>query len=469
MSIINLLLLLCFIQGTLLESTTGILNKEVEKEINLKNKIIKITTDVTFKNMGRDSVYSYIFIISKNYTSSLTHISFKMKVDGSYTQDLHYKIDRAQGQDDIYEINFSEYPVNPKEERQIIIEEDHFGNLEFYPKKIYIKDSQQAYYTDILNYYSAYPTENQNVKLILPSEDTSIIGHKTSTGRGSNLSKGIIEYKLDERFAEFQAETFYIHYIYLVPFVVMNHAKREYRISHWGNIAVSENYQLANIGALLDGEFSRIDYSEYGMNGKNGLKDLTASLPMRASGLWYRDEVGNVSTSEASRRYNDVRLQLHPRFPIFGGWKSNFDIGYNLPTKFNVKKKDENGNQFMFNLTFGMPFDDLLAKNYSVKIVLPEGAENIKVNLPLEDEVEIISEKEYGCLDLIGRNSVTLKMKNVYDRHKVYFQVFYTFSKFSLAIKPIILVFYFLLIFSALVIYFRADWNLSPEKKEKQE
>ena len=38
-------------------------------------------------------------------------------------------------------------------------------------KKIYIKDSQQAYYTDILNYYSAYPTENQNVKLILPSEE----------------------------------------------------------------------------------------------------------------------------------------------------------------------------------------------------------------------------------------------------------------------------------------------------------
>ena len=39
----------------------------------------------------------------------------------------------------------------------------------------------------------------------------------------------------------------------------MNHASKTYQVSHWGNIAVTEDYQMENIGAKLDGEFGRID------------------------------------------------------------------------------------------------------------------------------------------------------------------------------------------------------------------
>ena len=56
------------------------------------------------------------------------------------------------------------------------------------------------------------------------------------------------------------------------------------------------------------------------------MKYLVANLPIRSWGLWYRDEIGNVSTSHASREWDDVKLVLYPRFPIMGGWKANFDI-----------------------------------------------------------------------------------------------------------------------------------------------
>jgi oligosaccharyltransferase complex subunit alpha (ribophorin I) len=60
-----------------------------------------------------------------------------------------------------------------------------------------------------------------------------------------------------------------------------------------------------------------------------------------------------------------------------GGWKSNFFIGYNLPSKFYVYT--DNQDSYLLNLTFGMPYQDMLARNYTVKIVLPEGATDIKV------------------------------------------------------------------------------------------
>jgi oligosaccharyltransferase complex subunit alpha (ribophorin I) len=74
-----------------------------------------------------------------------------------------------------------------------------------------------------------------------------------------------------------------------------------------------------------------------------------------------------------------VQLDIRPRFPIMGGWKSNYNIGYNLPTKFQVKS--EKNDLYVLNLTFGLPYEDLVARNYSMKIVLPEGAHSVKVFL----------------------------------------------------------------------------------------
>jgi len=60
-----------------------------------------------------------------------------------------------------------------------------------------------------------------------------------------------------------------------------------------------------------------------------------------------------------------------------GGWKSNFFTGYTLPTKFHVMTDGKDN--YHLNLTFGLPYADLLARNYTMRIVLPDGASNIKV------------------------------------------------------------------------------------------
>lgn len=101
----------------------------------------------------------------------------------------------------------------------------------------------------------------------------------------------------------------------------MNYATRTYEVSHWGNIAVEDKYQIENIGAKLDGEFGRVDYDDYGKyGGKNAIRRIRASLPMKSFGLWYRDEIGNVSTSRASREVCKFKVSGK-----MSGWTSRLD------------------------------------------------------------------------------------------------------------------------------------------------
>lgn len=58
------------------------------------------------------------------------------------------------------------------------------------------------------------------------------------------------------------------------------------------------------------------------------------SLASRAhSDIYYRDNIGNVSTSTVRHTVSGVELSLLSRFPMYGGWKNAWYQGYNLPTE----------------------------------------------------------------------------------------------------------------------------------------
>ena len=90
-------------------------------------------------------------------------------------------------------------------------------------------------------------------------------------------------------------------------------------------------------------------------------------------------------------------------------------------------------------------------------------------SLNADGEFNVVNNKFYGCLDLFGRNSVIINMKNVYDIHKVYFQIRYKYSNALLFIKPVILIVYFFFIFVALILYSRGNLSLKKDSKVKVE
>ena len=79
-------------------------------------------------------------------------------------------------------------------------------------------------------------------------------------------------------------------------------AAKSIEVSHWGNIAIEESYLIKNEGAYLDGEYSRVDFNQYTSgSGNSALKELKAQYPIHTWGMYYTDDIGNISTSNAHR------------------------------------------------------------------------------------------------------------------------------------------------------------------------
>jgi oligosaccharyltransferase complex subunit alpha (ribophorin I) len=449
MKIFSVLLILAYLQIIISYSVEDFVIEEVKRTINLKKSIISIENQIRLKKTTFEDTFRYL--VPKNNSISLVRITAEAG--------KKKKLEISKISDDN---DYDYYDIFLQGSTEITVKEDYFEKLLFKPKNIYIKENQLELFLDTINLVSAYPVKTTTCTVILPSEKTNIIKY---TRANSNKSGDKIIYALTEEILPFIGKKLSVHYENNKPLTVFNYAIKTFQVSHWGNIAVTEEYQIENIGAKLIGEFGRIDYDGGITGGKNALKSIRAKLPLRAWGLWYRDEIGNVSTSNARREMNYVDLLLTPRFPILGGWKSNYDIGYNLPTKFHVTTNNK-GN-YMVNLTFGMPYQNMLARNYTVKIILPESADNIKVKLPIDTQYHVTYDKEYGCLDLFGRKSIIITLNNMYDVYNTNIFITYDYQWTMLFVKPIILIIYFLILFTIMIIYSRANISLSRKEEVK--
>jgi oligosaccharyltransferase complex subunit alpha (ribophorin I) len=109
---------------------------------------------------------------------------------------------------------------------------------------------------------------------------------------------------------------------------------------------------------------------------------------------------------------------------------------------------------------------EILAENYTLKVILPEGASSIKVHLPFA--VDSLDESLYfSTLDYIGRPQLTIKKTNVISSlHKESFQVSYEMSANALLIEPLYVIAFFFTCFLSAIIYTRVDLSFRDEKKK---
>lgn len=95
-------------------------------------------------------------------------------------------------------------------------------------------------------------------------------------------------------------------------------------------------------------------------------------LPALAKDIYYRDEIGNISTSSVRKVVDGVEVTIQPRFPLFGGWKTDYLLGYNVPA---YQYLYSSGNKFVLKMRIvGHLFDNSVIENMKLKIILPEGS-----------------------------------------------------------------------------------------------
>lgn len=326
-------------------------------------------------------------------------------------------------------------------------------SLEPFPVEISQSEPQLVLYRDSSSILSPYAIKQQTTVIRTPSTKVeSFTRVEPSSQIRTELKYGPY---VDQ--SPYSYTPILIHFENNNPFAVVEELVREIEISHWGNLQITEHYTLVHNGAKHKGGFSRVEYqSRPSISGVSSFKHLVAKLPPRVHSVYYRDNIGNISTSHLRTSYSKSELEIEPRYPLLGGWKATFVIGYGLPLQ-DFLFESNDGKRYL-NFTFGCPIAETVVNKITNKVVLPEGSKNPSAVVPFS--VDNRAETKYTYLDIVGRPVVVLEKENVVPEHNSHFQVYYDFHPMFMLAEPLMLTSVFFFLFVAAVAYLHMDISI---------
>ncbi|KAL8626957.1 hypothetical protein Q9189_007345 [Teloschistes chrysophthalmus] len=313
-------------------------------------------------------------------------------------------------------------PLPPKSQLTLSITYHILSTLTPLPKKISQAERQYLLYTFSTYTPSAYPTLKQKTKLKFPTTDIpDVIGGGSPDRQGSTFTYG----PYNDLVPAGASEEASVRYEFTKPLIYATHLERDIEVSHWGgNLAIEERYWLTNQGANLKENFNRVQWAatQYYNPPTSALRELKVPLKAGSMNPYFTDDIGNVSTSRfrtsSPKKGAEALLELKPRYPVFGGWKYSFRIGWDADLKAFLRKLDntpEGGHVLKVPFLEGPKMGEGVSyRKVEVKVVLPEGARNVR----FETEVPLVGVEEgtyRTFMDTVGRTTLKLTAMNVVD------------------------------------------------------
>lgn len=296
--------------------------------------------------------------------------------------------------------------------------------LEMYPKEIIQRERQLVLFSGNHYVFLPYKCKSQTTKITLPSATVE----SYSKLKPVSMTESTITYGPFSNVEAYSNDAMTVHYENNNAFLVVSRLERVLEVSMWGNIAVEETVDVRHNGAVLKGSFSRYEFQREN-SGVSAVKSFKTFLPASANGVYYRDDIGNISTSAMRVLDDAVELDLRPRFPLFGGWKTHYVLGYNVPSYEYLYNK---GDDFVLNMRLlDHVFDEMLVEEFVVKIILPEGAKVGRFEAPFPTK-RLPDTLHYTYLDIQGRPVVTIEgVNDLTEKHIMDFQLEFQFSKYD--------------------------------------
>lgn len=274
-------------------------------------------------------------------------------------------------------------PLAPKAQQTLGISFSYLSALHPLPASISQQDKQHVVYSFSAYCTSAYVTSKQKTEVKFPSvhvpEYTIIPGvggqPEAPLVQGSKFTYG--------PYGEVPAgatEPVKARYEFTKPLIHVARMERDIEVSHWGgNIAFEERYTMTNRAANLSKPFSRVEWAsqQYYNPATTAVKELKFPLKVGSMDPYFTDVIGNVSTSRFRSNKREAHLEIKPRYPVFGGWKYPFVVGWNADLDKNLRKLST-GNGYVLNVPLlegpkqpeGVEYEHI-----QVRVILPEGAE----------------------------------------------------------------------------------------------
>lgn len=324
------------------------------------------------------------------------------------------------------------------------------------PAKIGQDERQLVEYEDSLWAASPYSIKKQTTTILLPTRDIISVTPEDKATKSDTQ----ITFNLGSA-DPWSKEQLKVHFHHDKPFKKVAKLLREIQMSHWGNIYVEETYVIINAGAEHKGPFSRLKHS-YSQGGPSHVfQNIKAHLPPAAHSLYYNDLIGNISSSHTRKSMKETLVDINLRYPLMGGWKTDFTLGYSLPLEGFLYRRPKGRNRLIVDIS--APIDDVVVEELETRVVLPEGSGNIEYTLPFD--LDVSWDKKFTYLDTRGRPVLVLRKSNLTPQHNRPFAVDYTFGATALMREPLLLIAVFATFFAAAMVYQRLEFTISKDAK----
>ncbi|KAI0837744.1 Ribophorin I [Hypoxylon sp. FL0890] len=432
--------------------------------ISLEKNYAKESVNVLIENASPDPQDEYFLPFTSDQMERIGGFEVKDRKDASVTGFVIDAVEFDRLSDTQYYRIRLPAPLPAKGQQTLGISFYYLNSFAPLPAAIQQSEKQYLVYEFSAYCQSAYPTLKQKTEVKLPSSDipdyTKIAGSDETKEfpekQGSKLIYG--------PFPEVPAgavSPVKVRYEFTKPVTHVSLYERDIEVSHWGgNVAFEERYTLYNYGANLSAQFNRVKWaqSQYFNPQSYALKELKVPLRVGSKDAYFTDAIGNVSTSRFRSNRREAVLELKPRYPVFGGWKYPFTIGWNADSKTFLRKKS--GDSYLLNVPFiegpkqpeGVAFEQI-----QVRVLLPEGADNVKfyTTIPQSALTDYTVDLQKTYLDTIGRTVLTIKARNLVDDFRDRdLIVSYDYSLAASLRKPLI-------IFSSMMTVFVGMWAIS--------
>jgi len=332
-----------------------------------------------------------------------------------------------------------------------------------FPALIAVNEKQKVKYEDNVYVFTPYPSAQQKTVIKLASSSVESKTEKAPTNlQGDTLTYGPYNNVPASSYSQMT-----VHFEHPKNFLSMTQMTKEVEISHWGNVAEEITVQdLVHNGAGLKQPFSRYEYTRNPKGYNTVVNFMTQRFPDGAADVYYRDEIGNISTSFLSYPDNEKpKFEFRPRFPLVGEWKIGYYFGYNLPAEKYLGVAD-NG-LYVLSVPFSHDLEEVIIDHFTLRVIFPEGSSNIHYEAPFPIDKESF-ETHHTYLDTFGRPVLVLEKKNVIHDHNQNIKVAYQFSGITLLREPLLLVIGIFFLFSLAMLSTRVEFSIGKKKQRSE-
>lgn len=427
------------------------LNTKYQRTLDLSRSYTKESDIIRITNISPTPQTDYYFTLNDGFgfINGLSAISVQLgKAKLTLPTEEFPLEDDPTGNNRIYKVILP-IAISPGSDADLYVNYVYIEGVEAYPAKLALLDTQELLLMLNKVPFSPYVSKDYVLKFsgLVSGQEMELLLETTGLNQFGNSPIDVSDFKpvvsgselvygpLTRDVPPYSLVSMGLHFEHNRPLARVENLNRSIWIpaSSVDQLPVEEYYELTNVGAELNGGFSRADWmiGRYeGIRNHWALSHLEFPLANGESynDYYYSDLVGVVSTHSIVQE----NLLLQPRFPLFGGWHYNFTLGWNAVASDHIHKSGVEADTYIVKAPLINTLKDATYKNTYLTFYLPEGSEYVSLASAVPYKSIDIG-REFSYLDVEkGHVKVTVHFTNLFESlHNVDLYLVYKYPKAS--------------------------------------